>query len=429
MVEYLKLENVGPAPSMELELGSRLNLLTGDNGLGKSFLLDVIWWTLTGVWPADVNPSIAGGRPAAPLDPKVNAAIRLGKRWAEKSSESVFQFRRQGLFWMGEPPHGTFAPGLVAYILADGSHAVWDPARNDSPRLESTGIPAAFVLNPLELWNGLTQDRSSLCNGLIDDWAGWQKENSNTFRILASALEVLSPTGETPLRPGRLTRISLRDARDIPTVTMPYGEDVPLPLAASGIRKAAAFAYLLTWMWTEHLRACELQGQASAKELTFLVDELDAHLHPRWQRTILRSLLAAAGQLSPDLKVQLVCATHSPLVMASAEPHFDPETDAWFDLDLVPNGAGPPRVALTQRPLVPTGNASDWLVSEAFDLDDPGSEEREVALGRAEAAMDDGHMDLGAARELHEELLRLLPETDSFWMRWRHFGRRQGWWR
>ena len=47
MIEYLHLENVGPAPELTMELGPRLNLITGDNGLGKSFLLDVAWWALT----------------------------------------------------------------------------------------------------------------------------------------------------------------------------------------------------------------------------------------------------------------------------------------------------------------------------------------------------------------------------------------------
>ena len=32
MIEYLRLRNTGPAPEMELEFGSRVNLLTGDNG-------------------------------------------------------------------------------------------------------------------------------------------------------------------------------------------------------------------------------------------------------------------------------------------------------------------------------------------------------------------------------------------------------------
>jgi hypothetical protein len=42
MLTYLKISNVGPSPIMELDLGERLNLITGDNGLGKSFLLDIV---------------------------------------------------------------------------------------------------------------------------------------------------------------------------------------------------------------------------------------------------------------------------------------------------------------------------------------------------------------------------------------------------
>jgi hypothetical protein len=33
---------------MVFEPAPRLNILTGDNGLGKSFLLDCLWWMLTG---------------------------------------------------------------------------------------------------------------------------------------------------------------------------------------------------------------------------------------------------------------------------------------------------------------------------------------------------------------------------------------------
>ncbi len=50
MLKHLKLENVGPSSAMELEFGERLNLITGDNGLGKSFLLDIAWWSMTRKW-------------------------------------------------------------------------------------------------------------------------------------------------------------------------------------------------------------------------------------------------------------------------------------------------------------------------------------------------------------------------------------------
>ena len=66
MLEYIHLKNVGPAAEMRMELAPRLNLLTGDNGLGKSFLLDIAWWTLTRRWPKDVNPRLASGMMARP---------------------------------------------------------------------------------------------------------------------------------------------------------------------------------------------------------------------------------------------------------------------------------------------------------------------------------------------------------------------------
>ncbi|WVM93026.1 ATP-binding protein [Halopseudomonas pachastrellae] len=77
MLKQLKLTNVGPAPLMELEFGERLNLITGDNGLGKSFLLDIAWWALTGKWPAEVNSRLTTGRIALPNDKKQDAVIDL----------------------------------------------------------------------------------------------------------------------------------------------------------------------------------------------------------------------------------------------------------------------------------------------------------------------------------------------------------------
>ncbi len=45
MLRKLVLKNVGPAAEAALDpVAPRLNLLTGDNGLGKSFLLEAAWW-------------------------------------------------------------------------------------------------------------------------------------------------------------------------------------------------------------------------------------------------------------------------------------------------------------------------------------------------------------------------------------------------
>ncbi|WP_218969708.1 hypothetical protein, partial [Candidatus Synechococcus spongiarum] len=49
-------------------MAPRLNLSIGDNGLGKSFLLDVAWWALTRKWPRDLNPRLMSGYQARPTD-------------------------------------------------------------------------------------------------------------------------------------------------------------------------------------------------------------------------------------------------------------------------------------------------------------------------------------------------------------------------
>lgn len=61
MIKSLSLSNVGPFKQMDLSFGSRLNVLTGDNGLGKSFFLDLIWFAMTREWPQSVNPTLMSG--------------------------------------------------------------------------------------------------------------------------------------------------------------------------------------------------------------------------------------------------------------------------------------------------------------------------------------------------------------------------------
>jgi hypothetical protein len=77
MLESLHLQNVGPAPEMKMELAPRLNLITGDNGLGKSFLLDVAWWALTRKWPQDLNANLTSGYADRPSDVGKSASIKV----------------------------------------------------------------------------------------------------------------------------------------------------------------------------------------------------------------------------------------------------------------------------------------------------------------------------------------------------------------
>ena len=128
MLTFLRTENVGPAKEMTLEFGNRLNILTGDNGLGKSFILDMAWWAMTRRWPAELNPKLLFGNKALPRN-KSEGRISFSFE-AETATErytSVFNSGFQA--WLGRKGRPA-NPGLVIYAMSDGSYAVWDPYRN-----------------------------------------------------------------------------------------------------------------------------------------------------------------------------------------------------------------------------------------------------------------------------------------------------------
>jgi AAA domain, putative AbiEii toxin, Type IV TA system len=421
MLEHLHLMNVGPAPEMRLELAPRLNLLTGDNGLGKTFLLDIAWWALTRHWPAEVNPALVSGLMARPRDAhEATIGFRFGGRASAKTYESTFDRAKQA--WTGKAGRPA-NPGLVLYAQVDGSFALWDPARNYWQKKGGVDIqdrPPAYVFDAREVWNGLKVGDKVLCNGLLADWTSWQKEHGGGFGLLAKVLRALSPGGAEVLEPGKsFARLSLDDVRDIPTLKMPYGQEVPVLHASAGIRRILALAYFLVWSWQEHWRASALLGQASATQVIFLVDEIEAHLHPKWQRRIIRSLLQVVKALGTDVnaEVQLLAVTHSPLVLASVEPLFDAERDAWFDLDLVSS-----EVELKRREFVRRGDAASWLTSEAFDLEEARSAEAEEALVEArEVLRGRPPFDRDRLRKVDRKLRKTLSEVDRFWVRWSAF--------
>ena len=414
MLERIKLNVVGPAPSLGLELAPRLNFLTGDNGLGKTFLLDIAWWALTRTWAQmPASPPRDHGDP-----PQIE--YRYGTSNGTPH-EYASRFDRAKQTWLGEqsrPP----PPGIVIYAQVDGGISVWDPARNywrdHAP--DASTRPSSFVFRSDEIWDGLPRhEPKKLCNGLIADWAAWQREKGEAFDQLVRVLRALSPSPDELLAPGALTRVSLEDVRDHPTLMMPYGQEVALVHASAGMRRIVALSYLLVWTWQEHLHACKILGTAPAREMIFLIDEIEAHLHPLWQRRIVPALIEVMTALTGEdtIPVQLIASTHSPLVMASVEPHFDDQHDAVFHLDLQSQVVTLDRVAWAKQ-----GDVTGWLVSDVFGLRQARSIAAERAIEAAEAWMrgDKGELPdgLDTGELIHAELERVLAGHDPFWPRW-----------
>ena len=427
MLHSLHLKNVGPASEMQLDFAPRLNLLTGDNGLGKSFLLDVAWWALTRRWPQDLNDNLTSGYAARPIDVRKKATITHSVQAKTRRVAYKSTYVPADQSWLGKAGRPS-NPGLVVYALADGGFAVWDPARNYWKQKGSIDVQErlpAYVFGSKDVWDGLSiavdGKSTKVCNGLIADWASWIRENSDAAETMASLLDSLSNTDDTDmLRPGnRFARLSINDARDIPTVRMGYGHDVPILYASLGVRRITALAYMLTWAWQENKVASEQLGERTRPSIVMLFDEIEAHLHPRWQRAVVPAILRVAEKLSgsPNVPIQLIAATHSPLVLASLEPLFDVDNDAWFDIDLENR-----EVELRKQEYVRMGEIGNWLVSDAFDLKEPRSLEGERAVRQAMAVLKNKNPAL-ADIDAADDLIRKagLPDIDRFWVRWAYF--------
>jgi len=438
MLERLEFKHLGPSEAMGLAFGERLNLLTGDNGLGKTFVLDAAWWALTRTW--------AEGRMLLP-DPRPDVKSMIayevrGKAGLHTKVKSEFDYGEAEDWKLprGKKP----MPGLVIYARVDGGFSVWDPARNywrETALSSAVGkrAPLAFHFNRRQIWNGLWRTEKDeyeknkdarVCRGLLEDIVSWQHdpEEQEARNLLVSVLEELSPQD----RPGGCKRAPLKFAPPgemlgrtgkVPMLRLPYSsEPIPLELASAGVRRIVALAYALVWAWVSHRKELRTRkGMVTeAHQIVFLFDEIEAHLHPQWQRLILPAMLRALKILGGGgLPVQIVGTTHAPLVLASVETAFNDKTDQLFNFEV--DDAGKVKVEPLQWEK--QGDVENWLVSEAFDLGQARSLEAETAINAAEAWMSGERAKLPAELTtrpaIERELRRVLGDHDDFWPRWR----------
>lgn len=343
-----------------------------------------------------------------------------GLKSSAVTAEFEFVPKRRG--WKrkggGRPP----VPGLVLYARMDGGFSVWDPARHYYREAVSLGIDdkdraPAFHFSRQEVWDGKRDDKGQqVSRGLIIDWLRWQAAVPAAFTTLADVVRRLSPPDEPIAIAPAPVRLPGPDVSEIPALELPYGT-VPITLASAAIRRIVALAYFIVWMWVEHKAAAQANGLETQRQLIIILDEVEAHLHPRWQRSIMPALLTVAHALADEVEIQFLATTHSPLVLASLEPEFNETCDRLWHLALEDGEA-----RLHELPWLPRGSAGAWLRSDVFGLDQDRSLPAEDAIQGAKALMDptaaptDQEVAVAEAR-----LSQVLPSSDPFYAQWHRF--------
>lgn len=323
-VTRLTIANLRAIEAAEFKFQPGFNLIVGVNGVGKTTVLDALRISLSPV-VKHINKlrtktdfatdDIRIGSPALTVEcsfqidgedyaylihkPRVSSVPQ--KKKAGKPREQVLDTPETSDF-IGRPPRlatNNQTGGRPLAIFFGTRRAV---PRDQAPSKGSTagGIQAALAEALL--------DRQLR----IVEFAEWMKAQQVLKREIPAAARVLEAFEDAVTRflPG-YSNLRVRLGKP-PSLVIDRGRTtVPVEQLSDGERGVLAMVLDLTRRFAQ--ANPKMGDPAKQSEAVILIDELDLHLHPSWQRRVVQNLTAAFP------KSQFIATTHSPQVIGEVK--------------------------------------------------------------------------------------------------------------
>lgn len=332
-IQSIRLENYRRFEHWQGEFDSRLTLLMGPNGAGKTSILRAIYVAqmpfLHGAQvPAEqlTQQDVRRALAVTPGDESWQVPIfplYLEARTSVDGQivESVQRVSGTGsdLVFSGEPgapawahPRSGYQTGVSAALSWFSDTEVTAPLIARIPAA-SPGIPGAMSMTPQRPFRTRQEVLARSSNATADGSivAAWLQYNE-----LRALQEGQAPITYRVARDAVLKAINAVDVKYIvrDSALMIHHADQgwrPFDQLSDGQRRLAAIFLHLAMsaaVLNSHL------GEQCIAETPglILIDELDLHLHPKWQRDVIGNLL----QVFP--KMQFIVASHSPFLLQSA---------------------------------------------------------------------------------------------------------------
>jgi predicted ATP-binding protein involved in virulence len=324
IVTRLKLVNVRAIEAAEFAFKPGFNLIVGVNGVGKTTALEALAVSLaavsrhinslTGPVHSFVTSDIRAGSEALTVESEVSLAERPYAYVIHQPRETaVAQAGKEGMpreQTVETPARSTFVGDKPP--VADGEKllrplAVFFSTRRAVPSDRAAtksaakgGHAAAFAeaFSPRELRLG--------------EFAAWMRAQAALAKETAGSARVLEAFEKAVRRflPG-YTNLRVSDD-DKPLLLIDRrGVGLPVRQLSDGERGSLALVLDLTRRLAQTNPG--LDDPAAMGAGVVLIDEIDLHLHPKWQREIVGNL--------PDAfpKLQFIATTHSPQVIGEVE--------------------------------------------------------------------------------------------------------------
>lgn len=314
ILRTLELTNFRAFPSQKFNFSDRVTVIAGVNGRGKSSVLDALSLLLSRLLP-QVTPARGGYKYLQPKDihhgrcsTKLELAVSFEQipidytvdydlTGGQRPTKLLPQVKRAVRRIYGDPEHeGDAAPIAVHY----------------------TTDRAAYRL-PKRLLLGISQDQRAAYHGALFNRQVDFRDFMSRLRAWSRAVEYGEDASSSSQRTieviNRAIGIFLPGFSDISVRSQPLqllarkeGQEIDLVQMSDGER--ALFAMVIDLCRRLVLANPELPDPLQGSGVV-LIDEIELHLHPTWQREILDKLRCTFSG------IQFVVTTHSPFVIQS----------------------------------------------------------------------------------------------------------------
>ncbi|MCA9208873.1 MAG: AAA family ATPase, partial [Planctomycetales bacterium] len=396
-----------------IELTSPVTFLVGENGSGKTSLLDALAVAL-GVWLLDVPDSeIANSqRPIYPgeirLEPRRDGDRTLfSEAWNGVEIRASGEIDEQAVHWTREIPMGKErTSNHYAQETRTLIRSLYDRSQH-----ENVLLPVIAYYGAGRGWLSHRERKKKTTTRPARRWAAFYDCLNERIRVADLVQWFRDETTAAGNRQGRfrpgfeaVRRAVLRcvpgadgiwfdtDRKDIllsidghaqPLSNLSAGQRMMLALVADIAIKAVTQNNFLVPADTLTDEDEPLPRVLAQTTGVVLIDELDVHLHPRWQRRVAHDLKSTFPS------IQFVCTSHSPQIIGELPPE---EIRLLDDSEI----AHPPAHSF--------GLDSNAILEDVMNADARNRMSRE-AIEAVEQALDVGDLELG--RERLEKLKHL----------------------
>jgi len=331
-VAAVRLFNYKAAADVRLQLGKRLHVFVGDNGAGKTTILDGIAAGLAGIASWKIG-SAASGAEWVSLDLE-----KIRRRNGEYAAQAAVVLRLgAGTHIEEEEVHGETLPVFVTapferpkLIEADAKRwfgGLWNHARRGAPVVLPvfayyTADRAAVPEAPSKRWDKQPERTAALRNAFWAD-ASYDDLVSWFSTMERDELYEMRRRNDTSFRDPQLEAVRESVRRMVPGVRNLAFDPISGHLQAEvesvcgtdrfaldelsgGGRVMLALAADLARRMIQANPHVGLDSPA-----VVLIDELDLHLHPRWQATVIDDLMKTFP------RAQFVITTHSEQIISA----------------------------------------------------------------------------------------------------------------